>query len=824
MILKQELELYKYSDNFIQVYPDVATIERLRDILDLKEPIYERQEITFNGLSETRDLTFTNVIGFIVYVEVNGIIQLPNNYTATNDTITYTGTLNAGDIISAVIASSEELNVLGTENTLIGLFDTPDEYTGHGNELMYVKPSEDGVDFSVHTIGDIQSLKDDQHSHTNKTILDDITNTGDGTKFLSDDGAYKVIDLSGIPSDTDELPEGSTNLYYTNARVEAVISGKTTDDLTEGSTNKYYSTSLFNTDFGSKTTDDLTEGSSNLYYTDTRVSANSDVVANTAAKHLHSNKSLLDSLISNGDGTGYLANDGSYKTIPDVPSNTDELTEGSVNLYYTDGRVNNVISNTSINALSDVNTTGAGSNQVLQFDGNVWKPASISTGTGDMLKSEYDPNNVDDDAFDYNNFINTPDLSNVAYVNVNNTFTDVQNLLIDKSTGYTSLMIKNDHNLGGVSAGTKLYSLYHEQNVQHTGGDEFARIKLFLEKNDKGHSDPAENFDLKLSINQNLVNDSGWLKIGKNLIELNNYPQNETLHFLRLDLDKLYLNNETVGITEFSTDGTLGGNSDTALPTEKAIKTYIDGKLNDKLRGKEVKTSGNLVVGQYLFIGNLYHSTTADINCALRTPFHEPSFSLKVFHVWNDIKYEFGITHYTAAPAPQFDQLVFTQSAGGEPIGMYLHIASVNEDDSYALHMTASYADGDTEVGDISLNGTLVENISNVKTTIDITAKDFRATNVAPGGDMQKSVYDPNNKEADAFDYNNFINTPTIASNTDDLPEGTTNLYYTDARVANKVGKDETGTTSKVDNLWTGTQAEYDALGGYDDNTLYFIK
>ena len=27
---------------------------------------------------------------------------------------------------------------------------------------------------------------------------------------------------------------------------------------------------------------------------------------------------------------------------------------------------------------------------------------------------------------------------------------------------------------------------------------------------------------------------------------------------------------------------------------------------------------------------------------------------------------------------------------------------------------------------------------------------------------MQKSVYDPNNVEANAFDYNNFINTPTI--------------------------------------------------------------
>ena len=32
-------------------------------------------------------------------------------------------------------------------------------------------------------------------------------------------------------------------------------------------------------------------------------------------------------------------------------------------------------------------------------------------------------------------------------------------------------------------------------------------------------------------------------------------------------------------IDEFSTDGTLGGNSDLAVPTEKAVKTYVDGRI-----------------------------------------------------------------------------------------------------------------------------------------------------------------------------------------------------------------------------------------------------
>jgi len=35
-------------------------------------------------------------------------------------------------------------------------------------------------------------------------------------------------------------------------------------------------------------------------------------------------------------------------------------------------------------------------------------------------------------------------------------------------------------------------------------------------------------------------------------------------------------------IDEFSTDGTLSGNSDTAAPTEKAVKTYVDGQNHSK--------------------------------------------------------------------------------------------------------------------------------------------------------------------------------------------------------------------------------------------------
>ena len=49
------------------------------------------------------------------------------------------------------------------------------------------------------------------------------------------------------------------------------LSNHDTDDLAEGSTNLYYTNSRFNVSFSGKDTDDLAEGSSALFFTDTRV-------------------------------------------------------------------------------------------------------------------------------------------------------------------------------------------------------------------------------------------------------------------------------------------------------------------------------------------------------------------------------------------------------------------------------------------------------------------------------------------------------------------------------------------------------------------------
>ena len=69
--------------------------------------------------------------------------------------------------------------------------------------------------------------------------------------------------------DTDDIAEGLTNVYYTDARFDTRLSTKSTDDLTEG-TNLYYTDARFDSRLATKTTDDLTEGT-NQYYTDAKV-------------------------------------------------------------------------------------------------------------------------------------------------------------------------------------------------------------------------------------------------------------------------------------------------------------------------------------------------------------------------------------------------------------------------------------------------------------------------------------------------------------------------------------------------------------------------
>ena len=110
-------------------------------------------------------------------------------------------------------------------------------------------------------------------------------------------------------------------------------------------------------DLSSSNTDDLSEGSTNLYYTEARVSANTNVNSNTTHRNTTTGNphNVLTTQITDfdagvdtalgitaeGSTTTFLAADGTFQPIAEIDlagSSTDDLSEGTTNLYYTDAR------------------------------------------------------------------------------------------------------------------------------------------------------------------------------------------------------------------------------------------------------------------------------------------------------------------------------------------------------------------------------------------------------------------------------------------------------------------------------------------------------
>jgi hypothetical protein len=241
---------------------------------------------------------------------------------------------------------------------------------------------------------------------TNKVIEDTDASAGistssdldklqiNGTDVLTHDGStitlknVNINDAIESSIDTDNLTEGSTNLFYTSARQSAMetytdtaealaistsnnytdtqiltvlpLSGGTLTGLLTLSgaptnalhaTTKSYVDSAVTSGTGGLDTDDVVEGSTNLYYTDARALSATD-----GEKVLFANVYSLEGDLPSATtyhgmfahvhdtGKGYFAHGGAWrKLLDETSSTTTDLTEGS-NLYYTDARVNALLS------------------------------------------------------------------------------------------------------------------------------------------------------------------------------------------------------------------------------------------------------------------------------------------------------------------------------------------------------------------------------------------------------------------------------------------------------------------------------------------------
>lgn len=286
---------------------------------------------------------------------------------------------------------------------------------------------------------------------TDIATLNTAITTGDATTLISANTytdtretaittAYQAYTDSAVSTgtsslDTDDIPEGSVNLYYTDARADARatlrINAATTDNISEGITNLYYTdarvdTYLTTNSFTDETYVDAAEANAVTTanaYTDTRetaiTTAYESYTDTAVAGIVDSAPAVLDTLnelaAALGDDPNFattISNDIGTKvsktgdtmtgalTLSGAPTNanhaatkdyvdsavstgtgaldTDSVPEGVSNLYYTDARVQAVINTNTAGFVTTDTTYTAG--EGLNLTGTEFEMSGSYTG------------------------------------------------------------------------------------------------------------------------------------------------------------------------------------------------------------------------------------------------------------------------------------------------------------------------------------------------------------------------------------------------------------------------------------------------------------
>ena len=374
--------------------------------LDLTLPT--TSNLTFNSLNISSDLSVTGDIS-TDNLEASGDItasagaQIGTNLTVggnatvtgdvSADNLTVTGNLTVSGTTTTVDSTTVQIgdNIIelnGTGATNGGLLvNDPDGplsgsllWDGTGN---YWKAGGAGEESKILVAGGMGVVSGSSQISADQTTgwADDIKVQLDANTVIS---SSAQVDLEFVVGDTDDVNEGSTNLYYTDTRVktklnaDGVISGSSQVDIDTVSGFTSYSSSvdtrindldgnldgniktkldaetvisgssqvvLANTDSSSFDTDSVAEGT-NLYYTDARVKTKLD------AETVVSGSSQI---------TLTQTDSGSFST--------DMVGEGA-NLYYTDARVKTKLDAETVVSGSSQVTTDASRGEILIKDTN----------------------------------------------------------------------------------------------------------------------------------------------------------------------------------------------------------------------------------------------------------------------------------------------------------------------------------------------------------------------------------------------------------------------------------------------------------------------
>ena len=324
---------------------------------------------------------------------------------------TYTNTVASGLTSDIANAKSEAIAAAEgyADNAIAALVDSAPATLDTLNELAQALQDNPNV------ISDLQDVASGKQNTL--TAGDSITIVGDvisvveanfdpaGSAANAQSNAQSYTDTAINALDTDDIEEGVTNLYYTTLRGQQdaanLITGAIKTNITITGDASTGLTITAENGVADSDTDDLAEGSNNLYFTNQRA--------------LNATSSAYDAL---GSAANAYANATSYANNLVDGLTSDDISEGSTNLYHTDAR-----SRTSISAGDNTINYNSSTGEITANTSTMATIAYVDQEIGDLgnayVQADSDLSNTLTTA--YQNADNT--LSNnltTAYQNADN--------------------------------------------------------------------------------------------------------------------------------------------------------------------------------------------------------------------------------------------------------------------------------------------------------------------------------------------------------------------------------------------------------------------
>ena len=313
-----------------------------------------------------------------------GAIELYHNGTKTFET-TATGATLTGVLVATSLTGNVTGNVTGTVSDISN--HTTDALAEGSTNLYYTDERvDDRIDALFVASTGITKVYDDVAgtytlSVTQVDINTDNVTEGSTNLFttaartrthftygtgIEHDGSG-TLSVTQADINTDNVTEGSTNIFYTEARFTTSLGTKTTTDLAEG-TNLYYTDARADARIAAATTDDLSEGATNLYFTDARADARIAAATTDDLSEGVTNLYYTDARAEASFDTKIAA------------ATTDDLSEGATNQYYTEARVQTKLDNAFAQLQAMLNNLATTTTLTLNLSGDPTPGAVVTAG------------------------------------------------------------------------------------------------------------------------------------------------------------------------------------------------------------------------------------------------------------------------------------------------------------------------------------------------------------------------------------------------------------------------------------------------------------